>query len=130
MLSHTRWAIAERIIVKSYRPEVFAPGGGGGILPYKGLMGTCGQSEYMLFRIFVLNRVSFPGKFLKKGKVLGTGYQNSGDFCLKQGQGLRGRAAPPHSRIYRVPPLPGSYCLNKMGGQGEWKVYRSLYMYM
>ena len=27
-------------------------------------------------------------------------------FCLKQGQGMRGRAAPPHPRIYRVPPPP------------------------
>ena len=26
------------------------------------------------------------------------------DFCLKQGQGMRGRAAPHNSRIYRVPP--------------------------
>ena len=28
------------------------------------------------------------------------------DFCLKQGQDMRGRAAPPHPRIYRVPPPP------------------------
>ena len=30
------------------------------------------------------------------------------DICLKQGQGMRGRAAPPHPRIYLVtpPPLP------------------------
>ena len=27
-----------------------------------------------------------------------------GDICLKQGQGMRGRAAPPYSGIYRVPP--------------------------
>ena len=27
------------------------------------------------------------------------------DICLKQGQGMRGRAAP-HPRIYRVPPPP------------------------
>ena len=26
------------------------------------------------------------------------------DICLKQGQGMRGRAAPPHPGIYRVPP--------------------------
>ena len=30
---------------------------GGGVLPYKGLMGTCGQPGYV-FRDFVLNRVS------------------------------------------------------------------------
>ena len=32
-------------------------GGGKGVLPYKGLMGTCGQPGYV-FGIFVLNRVS------------------------------------------------------------------------
>ena len=35
-----------------------------------------------------------------------TGYQKSDNFCLKQGQGLRGRASPPHPRVYRVPPPP------------------------
>jgi len=45
-----------------------------------------------------------------------TGYQKSefslkqdrkiSDICLKQGQGMRGRAAPPHPGIYRVPPPP------------------------
>ena len=28
------------------------------------------------------------------------------DICLKQGQGIRGRAAPPHPGLYRVPPPP------------------------
>ena len=28
------------------------------------------------------------------------------DICLKQRQGMRGRAAPPHPGIYRVPPPP------------------------
>jgi len=47
-----------------------------------------------------------------------TGYQKSefclkqdrkiSDICLKQGQGMRGRAAPPHPGIYRVPP-PGEW---------------------
>ena len=47
-----------------------------------------------------------------------TGYQKSefclkqgrkiSDFCLKQGQGMMGGAAPPHPRIYRVPPSPGN----------------------
>ena len=58
-------------------------GGGGGVLPYKGLMGTCGQPGYV-FRdfclkqgikfiifclnqgidssVFVLNRISFLGR--------------------------------------------------------------------
>ena len=32
------------------------------------------------------------------------------DICLKQGQGMSGRAAPPHPEIYRVtPPAPGIY---------------------
>ena len=59
------------------------PGGGGGVLPYKGLMGTCGQPGYVFrdfclkqgiefiifclnqgidFSIFVLNRISFLGR--------------------------------------------------------------------
>ena len=38
-------------------PGVQPGGGGGGVLPYKGLMGTCGQPGYV-FGIFVLNRVS------------------------------------------------------------------------
>ena len=51
-------------------------------------------------------------KFLKQGVELGlmswTGYEKSDNFCLKQGQGLRGWTAPPHSTIYRVPPSPGT----------------------
>ena len=45
--------------------------GGGGVLPYKGLMGTCGQPGYVFrdfclnqgidLSIFVLNRISFLG---------------------------------------------------------------------
>ena len=59
------------------------PRGGGGVLPYKGLMGTCGQPGYVFrdfclkqgigfiifclnqgidFSIFVLNRISFLGR--------------------------------------------------------------------
>ena len=60
--------------------------GGRGVLPFKGLIGTCGQPGYV-FRDFCL----------KQGI----------DFiilCLNQGQGMRGQAAPPHPRIYRVPP--------------------------
>ena len=58
-------------------------GGGGGVLPYKGLMGTCGQPGYVFrdfclklgieftifclnqgidLSIFVLNRISFLGR--------------------------------------------------------------------
>ena len=69
---------------------------GGGLLPYKGLMGTCGQPGYV-FRDFCLNQgIDFINFFLKL-------------HCL-QGQGMRagqeGRAALPHPRIYRVPPPP------------------------
>ena len=60
-----------------------SPGGGGGVLPYKGLMGTCGQPgyvfqdfclkqgiEFIIFCLnqgidltfFVLNRMSFLGR--------------------------------------------------------------------
>ena len=45
-----------------------------------------------------------------------TGYQKSefcfeqgrkmSNICLKQGQGMRGRAAPSHPGIYGVPPPP------------------------
>ena len=59
------------------------PGGGGGVFPYKGLMGTCGQPGYVFrdfclkqgikfiifclkegidLSIFVLNRMSFLGR--------------------------------------------------------------------
>ena len=37
------------------------------------------------------------GGGLKQGRKIS-------DICLKQGQGRRGRAAPPHPGIYRVPP--------------------------
>ena len=35
--------------------EYIGPGGGGGVLPYKGLMGTCGQPGYV-FRDFCLEQ--------------------------------------------------------------------------
>ena len=68
----------------------------GGVRPYKGLMGTCGQPGYV-FRDFCLEQgIEF---------II---------FCLNQGIDLSifvlnwvGRAAPPHLGIYRVPPPPG-----------------------
>ena len=47
-----------------------------GVLPYKGLMGTCGFRYFCLkqsidYYHFVLNRVFFLGKFLKQGILLG-----------------------------------------------------------
>ena len=100
-----------------------------GVLPYKGLMGTCGQPGYV-FRNFCLKQgIDFINICLKQGtfswtinslRVRSTNVLNRvwksefcpkqgrkiSDFCLTQGQGIRGRAAPPHPKIYRVPP-PG-----------------------
>ena len=73
--------------------DVTTPGGGG-ILPYKGFMGTCGHPGYV-FR----------------------------DFCLKQGQGMRGRAASPHLGIFRVPP-PGITTPKNVGTcSSSWEGY-------
>ena len=70
---------------KDWTTAYFEPGGGGGgrVLPYKGLMGTCGQPGYVFrdfclkqgiefivfclkqgidLSIFVLNRMSFLGR--------------------------------------------------------------------
>ena len=69
---------------------------GGGVLPYKGLMGTCGQPGY-IFRDFYECKQGIKNR----NSVL-----NRVGKCLKQGQGMRSRAAPPHPRIYRVPPTP------------------------
>ena len=63
------------------------------------------------FGLNVLNSVSKSEFCLKQGKKIS-------DFCLKQGQVWRaGRAAPPHPRIYRVPP-PGIKWLPK-GSRSE-----------
>ena len=51
---------------------------GGGVLPYKGLMGTCGQPGYV-FGIFVLNRVSILSFFFCLNQ--GIDFVN---FCLEQ----------------------------------------------
>ena len=52
--------------------------GGGGVLPYKGLMGTCGQSGYV-FRDFCLKKgIDFITFCLSQGIDLI-------NFCLKQG---------------------------------------------
>ena len=66
-------------------------------------MGTCGQPRYV-FQDFCLKQcIGFIIFCLNQGIDFII-------FCLKQGlkgQGMRGRATPPHPRIYRVPP-PGS----------------------
>ena len=66
----------------------------------------------MFFGIFVINRVSILSFFvLIRVSILSvfqTGYLFLNDKqparmlyeCLKEGQGMRGRAAPPHPRIY------------------------------
>ena len=104
------------------------PPRGEGVLPYKGLMGTCGQPGYVFrdfcleqgieFIIFCLNQdIDLSIFVLKWVKYLKQEYQKSefclkmgrkiSDICLKQGQGMRGRAAPPQPGIHRVPPPPG-----------------------
>ena len=95
----------------------FKTRGGGGVLPYKVLMGTCGQPGYV-FRDFCLEQgIEFIIFCLNQGIDLSifvlnwvkclkqTGYQKSEfclkmgrkisdiSICLKQGQGMRGRAA-------------------------------------
>ena len=70
-------------IIGSLSKDVFEQCMGGGVLPYKGLMGTCGQPGYVFrdfclkqgikfiifclnqgidLSIFVLNRISFLGR--------------------------------------------------------------------
>ena len=93
----------------------------GGGFPYKGLMGTCGQPgyvfrdfsleqgiEFIIFglnqgidlSIFVLDWVKCLKQGIKNRNCLKMGRKIS-DICLKQGQGMRGRVAPPHPGIYR-----------------------------
>ena len=80
----------------------YAPRGGGGLLSYKGLMGTCGPPGYV-FQDFCLKQcIGFIIFCPNQGIEFII-------FCLKQGlkgQGMRGRATPPHPRIHRVPPPP------------------------
>ena len=84
-------------------------------------MGTCGQPgyvfrdfclkqgiEFIIFclnqgidlSIFVLNRINVLNRVSKIGILS----RKISDICLKHGQGMRGREAPPHPGIYRVPP--------------------------
>ena len=73
---------------------------GGGVLPYKGLMGTCGQPGYVFLDFCLKQGIEFIIFCLNQGRKIS-------DICLKQGQGMRGCAAPPHPGIYRVlPPRP------------------------
>ena len=93
------------------------PRGGGGVLPYKGLMGTCGRTGYVFrdfcleqgidLSIFVLNWVKCLKQGIKKSEFCLKMGRKISDIYLKQGQGMRGRAAPPH---------PGIYSLSWLGG--------------
>ena len=91
-------------------------------------MGTCGQPGYVFrdfcleqgieFIIFCLNQgIDLSIFVLNWVKCLKQGIKNRNsvlikmgrkisDICLKQGQGMRGRAAPPQPGIHQVPP-PG-----------------------
>ena len=93
-------------------------------------MGMCGQPGYVFwdlclkqgnkFITFCLNQGIGLSIFYcpRKDILFKTGYLKQGrkisEIYLKQGQGMRGRAAPPNPRIYRVPPPPpgrfGDYC--------------------
>ena len=60
------------------------PPGGGGVLPYKGLMGTCGQLGYV-FRDFCLEQgIAFTIFFLNEGIDLSI-FVLKWVKCLKQG---------------------------------------------
>ena len=63
-------------------------------------------------RMHVLNWVSKLGIPSKQGRKIS-------DICLKQGQGMRGRAATPHPGIFRVPP----------GGQTETETRQGEYIF-
>ena len=95
-------------------------GGGERVFPYKGLMGTCGQSGYVFryfclkqgiyfYQLCLINRVSFLGRFLtcKQGKVL----------CFKQGiksRTILGRTSPLKD-ISSIPqPRAGLPCIVKL----------------
>ena len=71
----------------------------GGELPWKSLMGTWGQPGYV-FRDFCLKQGTFLNSF-----VIANGFDKK-EFRVRVGQGMRGWAAPPHPRIYRVPTHP------------------------
>ena len=78
-------------------------GGGEGVLPYKGLMGTGSQPGY----VFRQPKCMFYECLKQSIKTRNSALNRIGKsaiFCLKQGQGMKGQGAPPHPRIYRVPP--------------------------
>ena len=69
---------------KSAEKGRFLGGGGGGVLPYKGLMGTCGQPGYV-FRDFCLEKgIAFIIFCLNQGIDLSIFFLNWVK-CLKQG---------------------------------------------
>ena len=76
-------------------------------------MGTCGQPGYVFWDLCLkqgicicLNQGIGLSIFYcpRKDILFKTGYLKQGrkisEICLKQGQGMRGWAAPPHPRIY------------------------------
>ena len=68
----------------NYIAHCKTPGGGGGVLPYKGLMGTCGQPGYV-FRDFCLEQgIEFTIFCLNQGIDLSICFLNWVK-CLKQG---------------------------------------------
>ena len=127
---HEQWTVWGVSKTKTQDPR-----GGGGVLPCKGLTGTCSQPGYV-FRDFCLKQgIDFINFCLKQGifswtinslrvymfyeclkqgmkiEILSYTCRKISDFCLKQGQGIRGGAGPGRTSIPKdissTPPPPG-----------------------
>ena len=83
------------LVTKSYMSLNKTDFGGGGVLPYKGLMGTCGQSGYV-FRDFVSIRVSILSFFVLIGVSI------SSIFVLNRGIDLFLDDKQPGRMFYRL----------------------------
>ena len=79
----------------------FSPGGGGGVLPYKGLMGTCGQPGYVLRDFCLKQGIDFIIFCLNQGI-------DFNNFCLKEGifswtiNSLRVRSTNALNRVSKI----------------------------
>ena len=57
-------------------------------------------------RLLINIRVKCLKQGITKSEFCLTQGRKISNICLKQGQSMRGRTAPPHPGIYRVPPPP------------------------
>ena len=88
------------------------PRGGGGVLPYKGLMGTCGQPGYVLRDFCLKQGIDFIIFCLKQGIDFIIFCLNQGidfnNFCLKEGifswtiNSLRVRSTNALNRVSKI----------------------------